>query len=294
MTDPRQGPDHSLAGNADPAPRQPHFSNGGETHPVPGYGSPGQGYLPPPPQFMSSSNGRGKPGMIAAGVIGLVVTLAAGVVIGVIIAGGGSEQRPTAVAASSSAPARPSDAPTTAPLPEAAPGMYSMNGIADACDLVDPTPLHQWSSTPDRAPYHHETPPSDDDPGSLSCQFTYKSQSADGVHWNQAAIDLQVEFTAAGSAPAYDQWKQEDTTGPDSLSGEVTGIGSQGYWHTAMVDSTDTTGLDYVVGVQDDNVSLRVRIPILRQHGEPLTNPDELGVIARNQARQTLDGLKRK
>lgn len=169
-----------------------------------------------------------------------------------------------------------------------------MNGIADACDLVDPSPLHKWSSAPDRAPYHHETPPTDDRPGRLSCQFTYKSQSGDGVHWNQAAIDLEVEFTAAGAAPAYDEWKHEDTTGPGANSGEVTEIGSQGYWHTATSDSSDTTGLDYVVGVQDDNVSLRVRIPVLRQHGEPPVNPDELGVIARNQARQTLDGLKRR
>ncbi|WP_227997526.1 hypothetical protein [Nocardia australiensis] len=271
-----------------------HISRKAARHPDTGYDRPGQGYPPPPPKFMSSPTGHGKPGLIAAGVVGLVVVLAAGVVIGVIIAGGGSERRPAAVAASSSAPARPSTLATTTPLQEAAPGLYSMNGIANACDLVDPTPLHRWSSTPDQAPYHHETPPSNHDPGSLSCQFSYKSQSGDGVHWNQAAIDLRVEFTAAGAAPAYDEWKQEDTTGPGANSGEVAGIGSRGYWHTATSDSSNSTGLDYVVGVEDDNVWLRVRIPILRQHGEPPLNPDELRVIAGNQARQALDGLRRK
>ncbi|WP_280415367.1 hypothetical protein [Nocardia carnea] len=292
MTDPRHGPDRPLAGNADPTAPQPHFATRDETHPVTGYGRPGPGYQPPP-QFIPAPTGRGKAGLIAAGVVGLVIVLAAGVLIGVIIAGGGSDHRPAAVAPSSSAAARPSSTAATTP-PQVAPGMYSMNGIGNACDLVDPTPLHKWSSTPDQAPYHHETPPSGDDPGRLSCQFTYKSQSGDGVHWNQAAIDLQVEFTAPGAAPAYDEWKQEDTTGPGGNSGEVTGIGSRGYWHTATEDTSHTIGLDYIVGVQDDNVSLRVRIPILRQLGEPVPNTDELGVIARDQARQTLDGLKQK
>ncbi|WP_280435217.1 hypothetical protein [Nocardia carnea] len=291
MTDPRHEPGRPLPATADPTEQQPHFSKGDETDHVTEHVRPGQGYQPPPPRFMPSPPGPGKAGLIAAGVVGLVLVLAAGVVIGVLIAGGGSEPRSAAAAASSSAPAGPPSAATT--TTPAAAGTYSMNGITDACDLVDPTPLHKWSSTPDRAPYHHETPPSDDDPGSLSCQFSYKSQSGDGVHWNQAAIDLQVEFTAAGASPAYDEWKHEDTTAPGVHSGEVTGIGSQGYWHTATGNTTHTTGLDYVVCVQDDNVSLRVRIPILRQHGESLPSPDELGVIARNQARQALDGLKR-
>ncbi|MFF3228804.1 hypothetical protein ACFYV7_38830 [Nocardia suismassiliense] len=75
--------------------------------------------------------------------------------------------------------------------------------------------------------------------------------------------------------------------------GDITGIGTQGYWHTAVSDSSHTTGTDYVVGVQDSNVSVRVRIPILRQHGEPSVNLDELGTIARNQAQQTLNRLKK-
>ncbi|MFD4401507.1 hypothetical protein ACFWPH_01960 [Nocardia sp. NPDC058499] len=291
MTDPRHGPDQPLAGSAQPPAQRPYFSKGDGTHPVTGHGRPGQGYQQP--QFIPAPTGPGNAGLIAAGVVGLVVVLAAGVVIGVVIAGGGSEPRPAAVAASSSTPAR-SSTPTTTPLPAASPGMYSMNGVANACDLVDPTPLHKWSSTPDQAPYHHETPPSDDDPGRLACQFSYRSQSGDGVHWNQAAIDLQVEFTARGAAPAYDEWKQQDTAGPGVNFGEVTGIGSQGYWHTSTSDTSHTTGFDYIVGVQDDNVSLRVRVPILRQHGEPVPNADELGMIARDQARRTLDGLKQK
>ncbi|MEU1960574.1 hypothetical protein [Nocardia sp. NPDC019255] len=170
-----------------------------------------------------------------------------------------------------------------------------MSGIANACDLVDPAPLLQWSSTPDQPPSHHETPPSVYTPGRLSCQFSYKSLARDGVHWNQAAVELSVEFTAAGAAPAYDDWKRQDTTaGPGSSSGEMTGIGAQGYWHTAVSESSYTTGMDYLVGVQDSNVSVRVRIPILRQHGEPSVNLDELGTVARTRAQQALDGLRKR
>ncbi|WP_280507025.1 hypothetical protein [Nocardia flavorosea] len=205
----------------------------------------------------------------------MVVVLVIGVVAGVILGGRNGESAPAAA-------------------PE--PANYSIAAIENACDLVDPTPLTRWASTPRPGPVHEQTRASGDFGNlqcSLSCQFTYKSRSGDGVHWNQAAIDLQVEFTAPGSAPAYDQWKREDTTGPGVNSGEVTGIGSRGYWCTATAGTGHTTALDYIVGVQDDNVSLRVRIPTLSQHGEPVPNADDLGMIARNQARLALDGLQK-
>ncbi|MFI6217706.1 hypothetical protein ACIBCD_37355 [Nocardia brasiliensis] len=215
--------------------------------------------------------------MIIAGVVGVVaVVLGAGVGIGIAV--GGKDGESVAVATVSSAPVRPSAAATTTPPPEPAPGNYAMSKAANACDLVDSSVLHQWSSTPDQPPAHHETQPSAYGPGSLTCQVSYKSPAGDGVHWNQAAIDLRVEFTTAGAAPAYDEWKRKDTgtTGSGLNSGDVPGIGAQGYWHTAVADSSSTTGMDYVVGVQDSNVSVRVRIPILRQHGEPPVHLDEV------------------
>ncbi|MFE7741727.1 hypothetical protein [Nocardia sp. NPDC057455] len=294
MTDPRHPPDQPIPGDSDLTAPQPHLSTGDWARPVTEYSRPVQGYQPLIPQGASSPTGYRKPGLIAAGVVALVAVLGAGVVIGFIIADGGSGSRSAAVEASTGAPATSSTA-TTTPHPEPAPGIYSMIGIANACDLVDPAPLHKWSSTPDQPPYHHETAPRVDGPGRLSCQFSYKSLAGDGVHWNQAAIDLRVEFTAAGAAPAYDDWKRQDATpGSGRSSGEVTGIGAQGYWHTAVSDFSYTTGMDYLVGVQDSNVSVRVRIPILRQHGEPSVNLDELGAIARIQAQRALDGLRKK
>jgi hypothetical protein len=294
MTDPRHTPDHPIPDDSDFRARQPHLSSGGWTRPDTEYGPPGLGYQPPVPQGPSSPAGHRKPGLIAAGVVALLAALGAGVAIGIIIADGDSGSRSAAVEVPAGAPATSSTA-TTTPRAEPEPGIYSMNGIADACDLVDPAPLHKWSSTPDQPPYHHETPPSAYDTGRLSCQFSYKSLASDGVHWNQAAIDLRVEFTTAGAAPTFNDWKSQDTTtGPGAGSGEITGIGAQGYWHTAVSDSSYTTGMDYVVGVQDSNVSVRVRIPILRQHGEPPVALDELGAIARNQAQHALDGLRKK
>ncbi|BDT99484.1 hypothetical protein IFM12276_25130 [Nocardia sputorum] len=296
MTDPQHAPDNSTPGGFEHTSPRPSSSEGDWTRSDTGFGRIGQGYQPQPvaSQGASASDDHRKPVLFAAGVIALVAMLGAGVMIGIIIADGDSGSRSAAVEASAGAPATSSTA-TVTPRPEPAPGIYSMNGIADACDLVDPAPLHKWSSIPDRPPFHHETPPSADDPGRLSCQFSYKSLAGDGVHWNQAGIDLRVEFTTAGAAPAYDDWKRQDTTpGSGSGSGELTGIGAQGYWHTSVSEFSYTTGMDYLVGVQDSNVSVRVRIPILRQHGEPPVNPDELGAIARNQAKQALDGLRKK
>jgi hypothetical protein len=294
MTDPRHTPDHPIPDDSDISARQPHLSSGDWTRPDTEHGRPGHEYQPLVPQGASSPAGHRKPGLIAAGVVALVAALGAGVVIGITIADGDSGGRSAAVEGPAEAPVTSSTA-TTTPRAEPEPGIYSMNGIADACDLVDPAPLHKWSSTPDQPPYHHEAPPSAYDTGRLSCQFSYKSLASDDVHWNQAAIDLRVEFTTAGAAPAYNDWKRQDTTtGSGADSGEITGIGAQGYWHSAVSDSSYTTGMDYVVGVQDSNVSVRVRIPILRQHGEPSVDLDELGTIARNQAQRALDGLRKK
>jgi hypothetical protein len=178
-----------------------------------------------------------------------------------------------------------------------APGIYSMDAITNACDLVDPSPLTKWSSTPKDAPQHHETRPADHGIGVLSCAIRYTSTSTvDKVTTNEAGISLQVEFTNAGAAPTYDHWRQQDTaaTGSGLASGEVTGIGAQGYWRSAAGDSTVSTGTSYTVCVQDSNVSVRVMAAVLRAKGEPPGSMDELESIARSQVRLALDGLQKK
>ncbi|MEU4344075.1 hypothetical protein AB0H00_22920 [Nocardia sp. NPDC023852] len=200
--------------------------------------------------------------------------------IGIFVGGdGGSES------AAASATARPGSGP----------GIYSMNGITNACDLVDPTPLTKWSSTHREDPQHQEFPPNTADGGNLYCAIRYTSPSTvvDDATVDEAGISLQAQFTGAEAAPAYDRWKQTDTaaSGAGRASGEVTGIGAQGYWHTSATDTR--SGMTYILGVRDSNISVRVEVAVLRAKGEPPVNRDELDTIAKNQAQQALNGLKK-
>ncbi|MEV2224838.1 hypothetical protein AB0E01_33890 [Nocardia vinacea] len=306
MNDSQRGPDdRSTPEGADPAVRQPDPPVGGwgvpdsgmyapapgaaPGQPVTGYGPPGQGYGPPP--SYPPPTGSGRTGLIVVGVLGLAVVLGLGVVIGVFI--GDTDSGSAAAPAPSSTSTSSSAAPATTSQP--APGIYSMSGITNACELVDPTPLHRWSSTPREAPVHQEFPPNNSDGGNLYCALRYTSPSTipDDAAIDEAGIGLQAQITGAVAAPAYDRWKQTDTaaTGSGRASGEVTGIGAQGYWHIAATDTSN--GMTYIVGVQDSNVSVRVEVAVLRAKGEAPVNRDELAAIAENQVRRALDGLKK-
>ncbi|MGO4617173.1 hypothetical protein AB4305_22275 [Nocardia sp. 2YAB30] len=243
----------------------------------PWYGQPGQGYRPPPP-YPPPPTGSGKTGLIVAGVLGLVVVLGIGVALGIFVGSDGGS-----ASAGGSATARQGSGP----------GTYSMNGITNACDLVDPTPLTKWSSTPKGAPDHRETRPSTHDSGSLKCDVGYTSSSTDEFPMNRAGMSVEAEFTDGTAPHFYDHWKHADTVTaePGSVSGEVTGIGSQGYWHSEVTGNL-VARMAYVVCVQDGNVSVRVKIALTREKGSPAVSWDELDSIARPQARRALDGLR--
>ncbi|MGY1898702.1 hypothetical protein [Nocardia gipuzkoensis] len=238
------------------------------------YVPPGQGYGPPPSYPPPSSNGR--TGWIIAGALGLVVMLGLGVVIGIVV-GRSSES------AGASATARPET------------GAYSMNGITNACDLVDPTPLTKWSPTPKGAPEHKETRPTAYGSGSLKCDAEYTSATVGEFSMNKAAMSVEAEFTNGAAAPFYDHWKHDDveTPGAELDSGAVTGIGDQGYWYSEVRGNL-VANMTYVVCVQDGNVSVRVRISLTREKDSPVVRRDELDSIARSQVRRTLDGLREK
>ncbi|WP_157114713.1 hypothetical protein [Nocardia niwae] len=222
-----------------------------------------------------------------------MVALGVGVVIGVVVGVRSDESAtsPTPLITSATSSA----APSTSSRRDPAPGNYSISGITNACDLVDPTPLHRWSSTPREAPQHREFPPNDYDGGNLYCAIRYTSPSTipDDATVDEAGISLQAQFTGADTAPAYDGWQQTDTgsTGARRASGEVTGIGTEGYWHTATTDTGNA--MTYILGVQDSNVSVRVEVAVLRAKGEPPVNREELATIAENQARRALDGVRK-
>lgn len=270
-------------------------------HPGSGYGYPGLGpalgYEAPPaysqPAYPPRQAGGAKTGLIVGGAIGLVVVLGIGIAIGISVSGNhGDSASATALTSPTAASPRSAPSATTA-RPDAAPGKYSMSAVANACDLVDPTPLKKWSSTP-TSPVHMEDPANSADGGSLLCQIQYTSTSAtDGVTTDQAGIGLQVQFTGAAGPPAYDGWKSTDTTPqPGWSSGTITGLGARGFWHA--IGTTDTgSGGTYIVGVQDSNISVRVEVAVHRAHGEAPVDERDLATIAQSQARTVLDRLRK-
>jgi hypothetical protein len=249
-------------------------------YPVAGLDQPG--YRQPP-------TGR-KTGVIVTAV----VALAAGVGIGAGAMALATDDDDPAPAADSGSVSRvpittPSDWNTTTSAPaEPADGAYSMAAVTNACDLVDLTALYRWGATPRQPADHWENQPTD-----LSCQASFVTLAADQTHYNEAGINFDAAFTQNGADPAYAEWKDEDTTatGAGLASGDVTGLGTEGYWHSEIAD-TGTVGMSYIVAVRDDNVSVRVRLSLLRQPGEPPVTWEELAAVARPQVEKALAALR--
>ncbi|MCE6998669.1 hypothetical protein LZG04_28305 [Saccharothrix sp. S26] len=184
-------------GTHGPAPATPGVVAGSPT-PVPEHAP-----VPTPGPTPPASPGGAKAGL----VIGLVAVLGVGVVIGLAVGGGSSTE-----AGSTSVPAAPSRVPATTAPPSAPSGEYSMSAITNACDLLDPTPLLRWSSTP-TPPVHAEHPPDGGFGGSLTCTLRYTSTSpVDGVTTDEAGIGVSVEFTSAGEPPGYDRGGHRDSS----------------------------------------------------------------------------------
>ncbi|MBB5896389.1 hypothetical protein ACFFS4_29050 [Kutzneria kofuensis] len=224
--------------------------------------------------------------MVVAAV-GLVTVLGVGVAIGLSVSGGSSTG-----AVPAPTPASPSLVPsaTTAP-PSAAPGKYSMTAIANACDLLDSTPLTKWSSTP-TPPTHREDPPSGGYGGGLTCDLKYTSTSPiDGVTTDEAGIGVRVEFTSAGEPPGYDRWNNAGAAQQGWSTGTIPGLGARNYWRGIAV-TDPAPGASYVVGVQDSNVSVEVQVAVHRARGEGPLKLDDLSAIAQSQARTVLERLK--
>ncbi|WP_280273282.1 hypothetical protein [Nocardia wallacei] len=209
--------------------------------------------------------------LIVAAIAGMVVVLGIGVAVGIRIGGD-------------------SGSGGVAPSPVAAPRTYSMDRVTNACDSVDASPLTKWSAVPKGEPEHAETRPSVYGAGGLRCVVGYTSSTES---LNKAGMRVEAEFTSGAAPPFYDHWQHSDvvTTGARSASGEVTGIGAQGYWHSE-IEGDLVTRTTYVVCVRDANVSVRVALNLNREQGAlPMVSDAELDAIARAQVRRTLDAL---
>ncbi|MGW4396156.1 hypothetical protein ACWEHA_12775 [Amycolatopsis nivea] len=259
--------------------------DGQQPHPVAGqpYPPPGQGFgygYPPPAKPPGP-----KPGVIVAGAIGLIVILGVGIAIGLSLSGGSSapEAAPPPAAA-------PSPVPSTTASPTAPPGKYSMSGISNACDLLDPKPLAKWSATP-TPPVHRERQPSDGYGGDLSCSLRYTSTSkTDDVTTNEAGIAVRAAFASADRPPAYEQWNTKPSQG--WTSGTIAGLGTRNYWRAGSTTEPGP-GASYIVGVEDSNVTVEIQVAVHRAAGEAPLKMDELSSIAQTQTRAVLARLKK-
>ncbi|MBW0274931.1 hypothetical protein ATM97_27390 [Nocardia sp. MH4] len=283
---PAAGPEQPQPGFGFPAQGQPGYGPypsapsmpqaGYPPQPTPPYNAPG--YQQPayamPPRPPGNKNG-----LIIAGVVGLLAVVSIGVV-GVAVATRDD----------------PSDPLTSMEndRKKKMEGDYTMASVSNACSLIDPTVLKKWSSDPKGSPEHKETQPTSSTGGRLSCTADYSSKSARSKYQtNDARIELDVEFNDAYGDPSYTRWKEYDTgtSGSGLASGEVSGIGSQGYWKS---ETRDVVGprLTYTVGVADSNVSVKVQITLSRAEGETI-NTDEVATVAKAQAQKALTGLKK-
>jgi hypothetical protein len=268
VTTPPQEPGDAAAQPSSGAPSLPAY-------PV----QPGWGYQPPPPS-------GGKKTALIAGIVGLVAGIGIGVA-GYAIASSDSPATDSGSPGgrtSASAPAIVTTTTTTASTEVE--GHYSMSSVTNACDLIDPSPMTKWSSTPDGPAKHYETPPV-----SLRCDVPYTTKSTvDPYNYNQSGITFEAEFTQSGTDLAYDQWQERDRA-TTKACGVVTGIGERGYWCRDQAD-TSNTRVSYLVAVQDSNVSVSVRLAISLAEGEPPVDWNELDSIAKSEVQRALAGLR--
>ncbi|MFD4401508.1 hypothetical protein ACFWPH_01965 [Nocardia sp. NPDC058499] len=244
-----------------------------------GSGDQPQGHWPqeqlPPPAYPPQPAGRGPSWLILVGAAGAaVVVLVIGVVAGVILGGRNDDSVPTAI-------------------PE--PAIYSMKAVTNACDLVDPTPLTRWASTPGLDPVDELTRSSGDF-GNLRCSFYYDNSTRDEFPMNTATMRVWADVMDGSAARKYDHCIRTAAeladTGSEVTSGKFTGIGTRGYWQFEADNFGGIVDADYGLCVLDGGVAVRVRIELSLEKDSPAVGRDELDSVARAQARTVLDGLR--
>lgn len=227
-----------------------------------------------PPAYPQQA-GRGTSGLIVAGAIGAaVLVLVIGVVAGVLLGGRKGDSVPIA-------------------SPE--PAIYSMKAVTDACDLVDPTPLTRWASTPRPDPVHEQTTASGNS-GNLQCSVYYDNSTGDEFPMNTAMMRVRADVTEGSAARKYDHCRRTAAEladqGSEVTSGEFTGIGTRGYWQFEADNFGGIVDAEYGVCVLDGGAAVQVQIGLSREKESPAVGRDELDSVARSQARKVLDGLR--
>lgn len=165
-------------------------------------------------------------------------------------------------------------------------GDYSMEGVTNACDLVDASVLDQWATTLDETT-HQENAPESYGGGSLNCQV-----SKEGTDSNSARLAFDAAFDSEYGSYGYDDWKKSDTatTGTDYSSGAVTGLGDDAYYSSQITDYSSFQTLDYTVAAKAGNVSVKVNLYITY---DGVVDRSTVDRICKDQVRKALDELRK-
>ncbi|GAB2664225.1 hypothetical protein [Nocardia goodfellowii] len=177
----------------------------------------------------------------------------------------------------------------SASSPSAA-GDYTLAGLRDGCDVVDPSPLEQWAvvrSGIDQT----DSPPSTSHGGHFRC--TIRNQDH-----NVAEVRVQASINAPGGEPSYFENKnsRKQFLGTGGVMTDVSGVGEQAFETVDAVDCfMQFAGgcLTYELGLLDSNLSLLVRVKIeLGTEGDRI-DKDAVAGATRMIAQQVMGELRR-
>ncbi|BAD58288.1 hypothetical protein NFA_34400 [Nocardia farcinica IFM 10152] len=164
-------------------------------------------------------------------------------------------------------------------------GPYSADGVDNACDLVDPTPLNRWEDQR-KTIEHRELPAGGSTGGFLRCKI--RNQSDDVVEFEMSA--------AMNPRYAEDNYLRAKASSQTS-SGvvEVAGLGQQAYFTSdsdRCYTPVDGECLDHTIMVLDHNLTLEVRLLVEVGRGRAI-NSTEVADVARVYVERIMVALRK-
>ncbi|MGH3664211.1 MAG: hypothetical protein ACRDTQ_20455, partial [Micromonosporaceae bacterium] len=227
----------------------------------PGY-DPNAGPPPMPAPVPSQSN---PVPWIIGGVGGLVVLVLLVVVAFVVLSGGSSDDT-----------GGPGGGATTGGgSTEAAPeGGYSLDNVSNACDLVDPAGIEEWAGDQTKDPENKE------DKGSdyyayVSCSAEFEDDSSEYGNTTSFTLTASTSETSETAKDTYEDREKsaKGKTGSGRESGDVTGVGEDGYFASEVTEYSTFNSVTYEMSVVDSNLVLECRIYSYLKPGDTDTEP---------------------
>ncbi|MFD4354088.1 hypothetical protein ACFWPX_16145 [Nocardia sp. NPDC058518] len=162
---------------------------------------------------------------------------------------------------------------------------YTVDGVENACDLVDPSPLNRWEDQR-KTIEHTETPAKGDRGGSLRCLIRNQN------FYDVAELSVLVSLSSRAEE-GYRTWKNLAQIGTEVV--EISGLGQQAYF-TSDSDgchhSADGSCLEYTIGVLDSVLNLQITLLVEVGDGRAI-NDSEVADVARVYAERMMASLRK-